>query len=218
MGFKKKLTRKQLENKTKAVLTKACQKYKIPYFSLPKKLLIDNMMCFQNGKPFLHKDRTKTWAEKKEAPHKLTMRMRKFCLDYATCYKKKPQKKWAKEYDVSVQQLNQWLQWREVRELINVFEMDSNSRAIERISQEKGGMVDEMVKIAKKEPLSDTKRKAVMNMLGMGGIVDQNFSRQNININQETTTVVGVRNIYKMSDEELEQESIDLDIIIKDNE
>ena len=178
---KRKYSRNRLETIKRNNLKAFCKKKNLPYVRLSKSQLIDNIISWQSGNGIKFPELTRTWEEVQNANHKISPYMRKFCLDYTICTKRKTQKEWGVDFGVSGSTINMWLSWQEVKDLIEAYRYSIDDRVIERIAQSQETAVVELVAliIGKKVP-PETKRKAICNLLGFGGRVDVNAAKVSV--------------------------------------
>ena len=173
---KHKYTKERLNEITlKELKKKYCQKYRVHYQGLNKVQIIENILAFQEDKEFPHKEIIPTWENMKGGEHKITPQIRNFCLEFVTVRKKKSLEQWAKLYGVNITSVCRWLSWKEVKDLIGVFQDNYELRINEKFAQYTEEVVDEFFNLIKKTKFADVKRKTIQDFLGFAG-------RKNVNI------------------------------------
>lgn len=171
---------------------------------------MENILATERGKDCPHFPYIPTWEERKNSEHKLTMRIRRFCYDFATSQPRR-QNEWAEAYGVHIVTLSQWLQWKEVQDLIELYTRDHDSRIRQKFIQEEEGVIDAMVGLIKKTKFADVKRKAIVDFLGFAGRKNVNSGKVNIRQEQvqgqqQALGIVSSIDVSSMTDEDIDKE------------
>lgn len=206
---KKKYTRAQLEKVNREKLKTFCRRKNLPFVRLIKSQLIDNILLWKAGKEIKFPDLVRTWEEMKNAEHRISPQMRKFCLDYATCTKRKTQSDWGREFGVSIPTINLWLAWSEIKDLIEAYRYSIEKRVTELFAQNQETAVAELVAlITGRRVAAEVKRKAINDLLGYSGRVNINATKVVMNQKQAQ----GVQNNYgELSDEQIDEALKEMD-------
>ncbi len=177
----KKYTRTHLEKINRDKLRDFCKKRHLPYGRVNKSQIIDNILLWQEGKELMHPELVRTWEEVKNGDHIIAPYMRKFCIDYVTCSVRKTTKEWAAEFGVSPTTIRSWLSWSEMKELIETFRLSIEKRVTELFAQNQEVAVIELVRLITTHRVNpETRRKAIVDLLGFAGRINANSAKVNV--------------------------------------
>ena len=204
---KRKYSKTKMEAANTQSLMKLCIKKRVPYASLTKVEIIENILSWQEGKGIVHLAKRTTWAEAGEYGHTVGYRHKRFAFVMATKYMSRADL--AKQFDVSIRTIDQWLIWPEIKDLIEQYQTNQEERVLQLLEQEQEMAIEELTNIikAKKTP-ADIRRKAIVDLLGFAGRKNANTSK--VNIKQISATQ---ENNYNMTDSELVNELKELRVL-----
>jgi len=165
-----------------------CQKKKIPYVSLRKRQVAENMVAFKRKEKFPHVSKAKSIEEERKANHKITPAIRAFCFAYAMAIQPKTQKQWARKFGVNEATIYKWLQWEQVNQLIEQFQSDRETRMIHLFERYETEAFKALVTIVRSGEDDVIKLKAINDYFGYTGRVNSNRGGAKVVLHQEQKT------------------------------
>lgn len=196
-----------------------CQKRKIPYVSLRKKQVAENMVAYKQKKPFPHKIKAKSIKEEREANHKITPAIRSFCFDYAMAIKPRTQKQWAKRFGVNEATIYKWLQWEQVNNLIERFQLDREARINHLFEAHEADAFNSLLAIVQSGDSDEIKLKAINDFFGYTGRINSNRAggaKLTVNQLQQNKNQAQQANspFANLTDDAIDAEIVELDTLL----
>ena len=208
----KKYTNQQLERIMRDKLKEFCKRKNLPYCRLTKSQLIENILLWQDGKPYAYPELVRTYEEAQNAKHRITPQIRKFCLDYAACTKHKTYKQWGIQFGMSVATITNWLSLNEVKALIEVYQYSMEKRVTEIFAQNQEIAILELIQImTNRRTNAEVRRKAISDLLGYAGRINVNIARTTISQSQGQGQGIQNNDYSKMSEKEIDEALKEMD-------
>jgi len=202
---KEKFPRDFLEGKSRNKLRGFCRRKNLPY-ALTIEQMIENILLWQKGKKVKHPEMRGTYEENNNRNHReMTPQMRQFCLEYASCIVRRTQQEWAEKFEVSRNTIIEWLNRKDVGDLIGIFRSDREEIVTEEIALLQLPAAREMGHIVSNRRYSpEVRRKMICDTFDYGGRIRANTRK--VVVSQKQVQAQGQVNFDGYTDEELKAE------------
>jgi len=213
---KKIYSKKYLSGKTLRELRVFCSRKDIPWLGLKKNEVIENITAWQLDNKIPYEGKIGIYEEGvgKNRKNVVTHRMRKFAFEYAMNTIPRSREEWAKDFQVSVNTINNWMSNPNVKKMIEIFVSDQEQVRMEYFNSHQVEVLEELMRVITARKISETKRKAINDFLGFAGA--QNVNIPKINIKQGQAQ--GQKSInFVRTEEEIDNELKELEELMEDN-